>query len=141
MKKLHVYVFVKDLEKSSAFYTNLFKTEPNKARDDYVKWDLENPPLNFAISNHGKAGLDHLGIEVENSSELAELYQRADTNAIARDDEGETVCCYKRSEKSWVKDPHGINWELFHSLNDEETFSDKTTGQCCKPQPDQQACC
>lgn len=141
MKKLHVHIFVKNLEKSIEFYTNLFKTDPSKHKEDYVKWDLENPPLNFAISNRGKAGLDHLGIEVEDNIELEELYRRADANAIKRDEEGETVCCYSRSEKSWVKDPQGINWELFHSLNDEETFHGSEKNKCCASSILKQACC
>ncbi|MDH5182053.1 MAG: VOC family protein [Gammaproteobacteria bacterium] len=129
MNRLHVHLSVKDLEKSTRFYNDLFGVEPSKTKADYVKWSLTNPPLNFAISTHGKAGINHLGIEAEDQGELDTLYQRADQLQGLKLNEGETVCCYSRSIKSWVKDPQGINWELFHSLNDENVY--KESGKCC----------
>ena len=141
MKKLHIHIGVSDIEKSTGFYTQLFNAEPCKHKEDYVKWSLDNPPLNFAISKHGKPGLDHLGIEVENSSELKEMYLQADAIDTIRDEEGETICCYARSEKSWLSDPQGIKWELFHTLNDEETYRGHHATPCCIEQPGQPSCC
>lgn len=140
MRKLHVHLSVKDVRQSAEFYTKLFNVEPVKQKDDYVKWSLDNPPLNFAISQSCKTGLDHLGIEVGEGVELENLYQQADESGISRDDMGETVCCYARSEKSWIRDPQGIQWELFHTTDDEETFHGNQQNRCCNNDSVQQCC-
>ena len=138
MKKLHVHVSVNDLEQSKKFYTDLFSKEPDKVKIDYIKWDLDNPPVNFAISTQNEAGLDHIGIQVEDAGELEDLYQRIGPIDATKKAEGETVCCYARSVKTWIQDPQGINWELFHSLNDEEVYRDSSPSDCCT---EQKACC
>lgn len=141
MKKLHVHISVKDMKKSIDFYNKLFKTEPTKYKNDYAKWDLTDPAVNFSISKQPRSGLDHLGIQVEGQSDLSDLYQQADTTDFSRDEQGETVCCYARSEKSWIKDPQGINWELFHTMNDEDSFYGHEKNNCCTEQNPHQACC
>ena len=114
MKRLHVNLSVSDLDTSIGFYTALFSAEPTVRKDDYAKWMLDDPRVNFAITTRGqKKGLDHLGIQVEDDAELAEVYdrlQRADAPVV---EEGETTCCYANSEKSWIFDPEGIAWETF----------------------------
>jgi catechol 2,3-dioxygenase-like lactoylglutathione lyase family enzyme len=123
MKRLHVHVGVTDLAQSIAFYTNLFGSEPTLVRDDYAKWMLDDPRVNFAIS-HGQAatGIEHLGIQAETPEELAEVTARlnkADAPLLA---EGETTCCYARSEKSWTADPQGVVWEAFHTMAEARTY-------------------
>ena len=114
MKRLHVHVSVANLERSVHFYSALFAAEPSVQRSDYAKWMLDDPRVNFAISQRdGKPGVQHLGIQVENRTELEEVYarlQRADAPVL---EEGETNCCYARSEKSWIDDPQGVQWETF----------------------------
>ncbi len=114
MKRLHVHVSVRDLAQSVRFYSELFGAEPTVRKSDYAKWMLEDPRVNFAISQRdGKPGVQHLGIQVENRAELAEVYERlrrADGPVI---EEGETTCCYAHSEKSWIDDPQGVQWETF----------------------------
>jgi len=114
MKRLHVHVSVKDLGASIRFYSQLFATEPTVRKADYAKWMLDDPRVNFAISQRdSKTGVQHLGIQVENRSELTEVYERlkrADAPVI---EEGETTCCYAHSEKSWIDDPQGVQWETF----------------------------
>ena len=114
MKRLHVHVAVDDLDTAIGFYSTLFAAEPSVVKPDYAKWMLEDPRVNFAISNRGaKAGLNHLGIQVESEAELAEVYGRlkkADRPVL---EEGKTTCCYAKSEKSWIDDPAGISWETF----------------------------
>lgn len=114
MKRLHVHVSVTDLAASIRFYSRLFAAEPSVRKNDYAKWMLDDPRVNFAISQRdGKPGVQHLGIQVEDRGELAEVYarlQRAERPVI---EEGETTCCYARSEKSWIEDPQGIQWEAF----------------------------
>jgi catechol 2,3-dioxygenase-like lactoylglutathione lyase family enzyme len=109
MKRLHVHVAVKDILQSIGFYSALFAAQPAVVKSDYAKWMLDDPRVNFAISTRGREpGLDHLGIQVEDAGELHEVYARlreAGGNII---EQGETACCYAKSEKSWIDDPAGI---------------------------------
>ena len=114
MKRLHVHVSVKDLDASVRFYTQLFASEPTVQKPDYAKWMLEDPRVNFAISQRdGRHGVQHLGIQVEDRAELAEVYDRLRRAEGPVIEEGETTCCYARSEKSWIGDPQGVQWETF----------------------------
>lgn len=138
MKRFHVHVHVEDLDKSIGFYSKLFAAEPTRIEGDYAKWMLEDPRINFAISTRGsKAGIDHLGFQTDDAEELAELKARAEAADMALLDEGETTCCYARSEKHWVTDPQGIAWEHFHTLGSIPVFSEgqKTdaASACCTP--------
>lgn len=114
MKRIHVHVSVSDLETSIRFYSTLFAAEPSVRKVDYAKWLLEDPRVNFAISQRGPAaGIEHLGIQVEDGDELQDVYarlKRADRPVL---EEGKTTCCYAESEKSWIEDPQGIQWETF----------------------------
>jgi catechol 2,3-dioxygenase-like lactoylglutathione lyase family enzyme len=117
MKRFHVHAHVTDLKAAIAFYSKLFATEPTRTEPDYAKWMLEDPRLNFAISTRGgKPGIDHLGIQTDSVSELEELQEQARSADLALFDEGETTCCYARSDKHWVTDPDGVAWEHFHTL-------------------------
>jgi predicted enzyme related to lactoylglutathione lyase len=114
MKRLHVHVSVEDLQHSIGFYSALFAAEPAVVKPDYVKWMLEDPRVNFAISTRGRQpGLDHLGIQVESKDELHEVYARLHKAGGEVIEQGETACCYAKSEKSWITDPSGIAWEAF----------------------------
>ena len=127
MKRMHVHVAVDDLSASVNFYSALFATEPSVVKSDYAKWMLDDPRVNFAISARGRtAGLDHLGIQVENTDELHEVYARlreAGGNII---EQGQTTCCYAKSEKSWIDDPAGIAWETFLTTGESTTYGDGT---------------
>lgn len=140
MKRFHVHVHVDDLAQSVAFYSKLFASEPARLETDYAKWMLEDPRVNFAISTRGsKAGLDHLGFQVDDASELAQLKERAESADMALLDEGATTCCYARSEKHWITDPQGIAWEHFHTLGNIPVFSEASksvaAGACCTAAP------
>ena len=114
MKRLHISISVSDLAASLEFYRNLFATEPTVVKDDYAKWMLEDPRVNFAITDRGaQKGVDHLGIQVEDEDELAEVYARLKTADARVIEQGETTCCYADSEKSWIFDPDSIAWETF----------------------------
>jgi hypothetical protein len=122
MKRLHVHVAVDDLTQAIRFYSTLFASTPTVIKDDYAKWMLDDPRVNFAISMRGrKAGLDHLGIEVENADELQEVYGRLRDAERPVLEVGKTICCYAKSEKAWIDDPAGISWEAFHTTG-ESTF-------------------
>ena len=138
MKRFHAHVHVDDLAQSIAFYSKLFAAAPTRVETDYAKWMLEDPRVNFAISTRGaKPGLDHFGLQTDDAAELAELKARAEAADMALLDEGNTTCCYARSEKHWVTDPQGIAWEHFHTLGDipvfNETKSPSAAGACCAP--------
>ena len=115
MKRLHVHVAVDDLAKSVGFYSTLFAAEPTVAKPDYAKWMLEDPRVNFAISARGRArtGIEHLGIQVEDETELAEVYARLRKADRPVTEEQATTCCYARSDKQWISDPQGVAWETF----------------------------
>jgi catechol-2,3-dioxygenase len=139
MKRFHIHVGVKDLNNSIQFYSTLFGQGPTKVKDDYAKWMLEDPRINFAISTRsGKEGVDHLGLQVDEGHELAEISERLKKADLGVFDEGSTTCCYAESDKAWVKDPAGIAWETYHTMADAETFNEKLKQEslpnaCCPP--------
>ena len=123
MKRLHVHVSVKDLAASVRFYSQLFAADPTVRKPDYAKWVLEDPRANFAISQRaGRPGVQHLGIQVEDRSELAEVYERLRHAERPVIEEGETVCCYAHSEKSWIDDPQGVQWETFLTTGESTVY-------------------
>ncbi len=137
MKRFHVHIHVDDLQQSIGFYSRLFGAEPARIESDYAKWMLDDPRINFAISTRGaRPGLDHLGFQVDDATELAALKSRAASAEMAMLDEGTTTCCYARSEKHWITDPQGIAWEHFHTLGDIPVFNEKNAaaGGCCTPE-------
>ncbi|HEY9106472.1 MAG TPA: ArsI/CadI family heavy metal resistance metalloenzyme [Roseateles sp.] len=139
MKRFHVHAHVEDLSASVAFYSRMFGTEPTRLEGDYAKWMLDDPRINFAISTRGgKPGVDHLGIQTDTEEELAELKARAQAADMSLLDEGETSCCYARSDKYWVTDPQGIAWEQFHTLHDIPVFG---VDRSAVPAPTASACC
>ena len=144
MKRMHIHVGVERLDESIRFYSALFGAEPVKTMHAYAKWMLEDPSVNFAISTRtDRTGVDHLGLQVEHDSELEELRARLRTAEMAVFDEGETLCCYARSDKSWVTDPAGIAWEAYKTMEDVQFFAaaaDDQAGQNAPPTTPQGCC-
>jgi catechol 2,3-dioxygenase-like lactoylglutathione lyase family enzyme len=125
MRRFHVHVAVGDFEANVRFYSAMFGTEPSVKKDDYAKWMLEDPRINFAISKRGhRAGVNHLGIQVDSDIELDAMRIRLEDAEIASTTPGETACCYARSGKYWTTDPQGITWETFHTLGDIPIFGE-----------------
>jgi hypothetical protein len=123
MKRLHVHVGVADLDHSIRFYSTLFAAEPSVLKPDYAKWMLDDPRVNFAISKRETGGgVRHLGIQVETRDELEEVYARLKAADAPVFEEGETTCCYAKSEKSWINDPQGVAWETFHTTGESTTY-------------------
>src|SRR5690348_2978381 len=124
MKRFHVHVNVADLGASIGFYSTLFGCEPSVRKPDYAKWMLDDPRVNFAISQRNRTGgVDHLGLQAEDAAELAEIGARliaADKVALAEQD---TTCCYAHSDKFWAEDPQGVRWETFHTHGEAITYS------------------
>lgn len=141
MKRMHLHISVEDLEKSVTFYSALFGAEPTLQKADYAKWMLDDPLVNFAISQRGmKPGLDHVGIQVETEQELQELKHRLDQADLSLLTQTGTTCCYAKSDKHWVQDPAGIAWETYRTLEGAPTFNDEQqdmpSAACCTPTPE-----
>ncbi len=136
MKRFHVHVGVADLAQSIRFYSTLFGTAPSVSKDDYAKWMLDDPRINFAISERGsRHGVDHLGIQVDSDDELTAMREQ-----LANADAGVTIeelanCCYAKSDKVWTTDPQGVAWETFHSLGSIPFFGgeESEAAACCAP--------
>ena len=146
MKRLHVHVAVEDLAQSVRFYSTLFAAEPSVLKHDYAKWMLDDPRVNFAISagNHAGRGIQHLGVQVESTGELAEVHGRLQAAERPVLEEGRTTCCYAKSEKSWIADPDGVVWEAFFTDGEATVYGDSPAlealapaeRKCCAPAGD-----
>ena len=123
MKRMHVHVSVENIDTAVKFYSALFGAEPSVTKDDYAKWLLDDPRVNFAISaRRGEPGLDHLGIQVETEEELQQVHSRLREAGGSILEEGKTTCCYAKSEKSWTDDPAGISWEAFFTTGESTNY-------------------
>jgi hypothetical protein len=124
MKRMHVHVGVESLDQGIKFYSALFDKAPVKTKSDYAKWMLDDPRLNFAISTRtGSTGVNHLGLQVDEEGEMEELRERLKRADMSLFDEGETVCCYARSDKSWVTDPAGVAWEAYRTMAEARAYT------------------
>ncbi|MFM0755144.1 ArsI/CadI family heavy metal resistance metalloenzyme [Paraburkholderia strydomiana] len=142
MKRFHIHVAVTDLTASVRFYSALFAAAPTVVKSDYAKWMLDDPRVNFAISQRGATpGLDHLGVQVENEAELAEMHDRLESAAFPVDPQMGTACCYAKSNKYWTVDPQGIAWESYHTLEGIPVFGESRPAQNSAPASKVAACC
>lgn len=142
MKRFHVHVAVSNLQDSIRFYSSVFGAAPTVVKDDYAKWMLDEPRLNFAISNQGaKTGIDHLGFQVDSDAELKSMRQNLIAAQAPILEENEKACCYARSDKYWITDPQGIAWETFHTLGSVPLYGEsrpakrEASAACCSPPP------
>ena len=148
MKRFHVNVAVSDLEKSTRFYSTLFGVEPTVLKDDYAKWMLEDPRVNFSVNRSSRnQGINHIGLQADTTDELSEIRARLDDAGADTFDQPEAECCYARSTKTWVRDPDNVAWETFvtfgeitHYGNDLEPELDAANAGCCE-EPTGKACC
>jgi len=123
MNRFHVHVNVSSLDASVAFYTRLFGAAPSVIKPDYAKWMIDDPRVNFAISQRERgAGVDHLGIETEDDAALEQIGARLKAADAVRLTEVGTTCCYAHSDKYWTEDPQGLRWETFHTHGEATTY-------------------
>ena len=150
MKRFHLHVSVSDLDTSVKFYSAIFGTTPTVLKPDYAKWMLDDPRVNFAISKRGfRAGIDHVGIQVDSAEELTALREQAAAADTATAEQTNATCCYARSDKYWITDPQGIAWETFHTLESISIYGDSERVEqkpgCCSnpgsPSDKPGACC
>ena len=152
MKRMHLHVSVPDLTQSIAFYETLFGAPATVVKDDYAKWMLDDPRVNFAISQRERAaGVDHIGIQVDSAAELGELATRLKAAGATTFDQDATTCCYAQSDKTWVNDPAGVRWETFFTFGEATSYGEDEPAAkapaataCCgapAPQVAASACC
>ena len=131
MKRIHLMLKVENLEQSIDFYSKLFGVAPTKRKEDYAKWMLDDPHVNFSIAEReGVKGIEHLGIETDSEAELQGLRDNIDRIQARKREEGQTTCCYANSDKSWVTDPQGVEWEAFYTFGESESYSEVEQA-CC----------
>ncbi|OEK04727.1 ArsI/CadI family heavy metal resistance metalloenzyme [Roseivirga misakiensis] len=131
MKRIHINLSVKDVQRSIEFYSALFGTSPSFIKQDYAKWLLNDPSVNFSISQTpGVTGINHLGIQADNEEELSQLYHQVGEAKGKVRNEGDTICCYAHSNKQWIKDPQDVEWEMFYTYGQTEV-NKVATKECC----------
>ena len=146
MKRFHVHVSVDDLDQSVRFYSTLFASEPTVLKDDYAKWMLDDPWVNFAISTACRpqgqgAGFSHLGIQAEDESELAEIYDRLNRAERPVVEQKEACCCYAKSDKQWIADPQGVPWETFFTYGESTIYGESDSLAQLREATERAGCC
>lgn len=143
MKRMHIHVGVDNLDASIKFYSTLFDAEPTVTKNDYAKWMLDDPRVNFAISseNHATKGIAHLGIQADSSDELQEVFTRLRKADAPLLEEGQTTCCYAKSEKSWVSDTNGVVWEAFYTNGESVVYGDDPKLTAVSANASETTCC
>ena len=150
MSRVQLALNVSDLDAAVAFYSKLFATEPAKRRPGYANFAIAEPPLKLVlIENPGAGGsLNHLGVEVETTEQVAAAQQRLRDDGLATAVEDEVTCCYAVQDKVWVDDPSGAPWEIYTVLSDVEmapgqlrTVDPEQDSLCCATAPESAARC
>lgn len=146
MKRIHIHTSTNDLPTAIEYYSALFATPPTFEKPDYAKWLLDDPRVNFSVSNRAaKTGVSHLGIQVDTADELEELNENVRRTTQGVRDEAGAHCCYAQSDKHWTTDPDGIIWELFHTRDSSEEYgkdgAEELLAREPTPQPTARSCC
>lgn len=137
--RMHVSLFVSDIKNSRRFYSNFFDVEPVKVKEDYMKYELENPGLTISfIENSVKAKnqYGHYGFQVSSVKEVEKNLLEMKAKGLEVKEEKDVKCCYAHQQKFWVKDPDGYQWEIYYLVDDVEENDPKYTGKsgakdCC----------
>ena len=142
MQRMHLHVSVPDITQSIQFYETLFGAPPSVVKDDYAKWMLEDPRVNFAISQRGGAsGVEHVGIQTESPAELSALAARLKAAGAQTFDEQSVTCCYARGDKTWVRDPAGVRWETFFTFGEATSYGEDSAAATSLPTETVASCC
>jgi len=138
MSNVHIHLHVSDLEASRSFYERFFGAEPIKVKPGYVKFLPAFAPINLALSA-GEAGagktVDHLGFQVHSRDAVLAFLDRVKTAGLAVREEMDTNCCYANQDKFWVRDPDGVEWEVYHLNHDLDEDPAAASGAACCPAP------
>ena len=129
--KAHLSLNVRNVDQSIQFYRKMLSIEPSKVRTGYAKFDVQNPPLNLALNEApvtSRGALSHLGIQVASTEDVLATRQKWNDAGLLTRDEMQTNCCYAVSDKTWVRDPDGNEWEVFVVLEDNLAESNACCG-------------
>ena len=137
MSRVQLALRVADLDASVAFYSTLFAAEPAKRRPGYANFAITEPPLKLVLIE-GAPGeptrMDHLGVEVETTSEVSAATARLAAAGLPTATEEDTACCYAVQDKVWVTGPGTEPWEVYVVKADSDTMGDDTIpATCCAP--------
>jgi hypothetical protein len=148
MKRFHVNLTVASLPEGVRCYTALFEAAPVVLKEDYAKWMLDDPRINFAISERGnQVGINHLGIQVDFAAELTAMRAQLEQADQALVEQSDAACCYAKSDKYWIADPTGLAWETFHTLDAipiygaDTEVAPKAGGGCVPSKSAPEPCC
>lgn len=150
----HLAINVSDLKASLAFYKAFFDAEPVKVRAGYAKFELHHPPLNFSLNevigeaaksdlkrqavSSALSSLNHAGFQVGSTDDVLLIKARLTAAGLLTEDEMQTTCCYAVQDKTWMRDPDGMSWEIFVVLSDSHTprgdSSCDADSTCCTPE-------
>jgi catechol 2,3-dioxygenase-like lactoylglutathione lyase family enzyme len=133
MSRLQLALNVSDLDSAVAFYTEYFNTQPAKLRPGYANFAIEEPPLKLVLfEGAGEPGtINHLGIEVDTTDEVARATQRLSSKGMEVDIENQTTCCFAVQDKVWVDGPDGTRWETYVVLSDVTDTAEESATTCC----------
>jgi catechol 2,3-dioxygenase-like lactoylglutathione lyase family enzyme len=138
--RMHVSLYVSNIQNTVRFYTDFFGTAPAKTKPNYAKFVLDSPSLIISFVENAERvqeNFGHLGFQVETIEDLnIQLWQAKKKNLVVKEEIG-TNCCYARQDKFWVNDPDGVQWEVYYFHEDAE-FNDPhyetaDTSACCMP--------
>jgi catechol 2,3-dioxygenase-like lactoylglutathione lyase family enzyme len=131
MGRVQLAINVTDIDEAIAFYSRLFSTEPAKRRPGYANFAIADPPLKLVLMQGTTGGtLNHLGVEVETTGEVAAAAERLGNEGLETKAESGT-CCYAEQDKVWVRDPDGAPWEVYTVLDDSQQMSSSPDGSGC----------
>jgi catechol 2,3-dioxygenase-like lactoylglutathione lyase family enzyme len=138
--RMHVSLYVSNLEKSIAFYTSFFGLEPAKIKPGYAKYVLDSPSLIISFIENAERvqqNFGHLGFQVETEEELNLRLWAAKNKGLVQKEETGTACCYAKLDKFWVNDPDGVQWEVYYFHEDVEfndpRYENAGIEACCSP--------
>jgi catechol 2,3-dioxygenase-like lactoylglutathione lyase family enzyme len=140
----HISIHVKNVKKSAEFYEKLFGQGPQKQTDDYAKFDLQFPALNFSMQTGGPEALSrvhHFGIEVDSPFDITQWEKRMTEAGSPGKIEGQVACCYALQDKVWFKDPDGNSWEVFHVHQQLPVLGPIQSRGACREPSESGACC
>ena len=150
MSRVQLALNVSDIDTAVDFYSKLFATEPAKRRPGYANFAIAEPPLKLVlIEGAGDPGtMNHLGVEVETTDDVAKAQQRLTSDGLATATEDQVACCYALQDKVWVDAPDGEPWEIYTVLGDVEhpagelrTVEPDADAMCCSSAPESAARC
>jgi len=132
--KFHIALNVSEIGATVDFYKGLFNAEPVKLKDDYAKFELDEPGLVISfiqapdkISSH----FGHLGLRVANEAQLAKRKEEVEKKLQIALEETNTNCCYAQQDKFWVNDPDGYEWEVYHFKKDVDKNDKRPQAVAC----------